>query len=93
MAIPATRTSSKRCFSEAGNVIIDKRTLLSSDRVKELIFAHDNFFLLQLFIKRWRLDEFQEDDKAAKAAKEKEKDKDTQGKEIKLFSLPFCHVN
>jgi hypothetical protein len=85
---------SKRYFSESGNIITEKRTLLNYDRAKELIFARDNFFLLQLFIKRWRLDdkEFQEEDKAAKAAKEKEKDKETQGKEIKLFSLSFYHV-
>ena len=54
-AFPATPAPSERLLSEAGNVVRDKRTLLNSDRVEELVFLHDNYTKAEPLIRRWKL--------------------------------------
>lgn len=53
-AFPATSASSERLFSQAGNVIYDKRTLLNSTRVEELIYIHENYAKAEPMIRKWK---------------------------------------
>ena len=38
----ATSVPSERCFSTSGNVVTKKRAALGSDRIRDIIFIHDN---------------------------------------------------
>ena len=38
----ATSVPSERCFSTTGNVVTKKRAALGSDRIRDIIFMHDN---------------------------------------------------
>ncbi len=53
--IPITSASSERLFSAAGNVITSSRTLLNTDKAEQLIFIHDNFWLLEPFMDSWKV--------------------------------------
>jgi hypothetical protein len=49
--LPVTSASSERLFSAAGNVVTSARTLLNSERAEQLIFIHDNYWLVEPTIK------------------------------------------
>lgn len=42
LAIPATSTSSERCFSVAGRLIEERRSTLAPENVDALLFLHSN---------------------------------------------------
>jgi hAT family C-terminal dimerisation region len=48
MAFAATSAALESCFSDAGNVITDQRTLLDTEQAQELIFCRDNSFAYHL---------------------------------------------
>lgn len=56
LSIPTTNAASERLFSEAGNVITSKRTLLNVEKAEQLIFIHDNFESLSPLITSWKVD-------------------------------------
>jgi KRAB domain-containing zinc finger protein len=54
-AMPVTSASSERLFSAAGNVVTSARTLLNSERAEQLIFIHDNYWLVEPTIKSMKI--------------------------------------
>jgi hypothetical protein len=54
-SIPITSASSERLFSAAGNVITSSRTLLNTEKAEQLIFIHDNYWLLEPFMDSWKV--------------------------------------
>jgi hypothetical protein len=59
-------------FSTAGNVITSGRTLLNTEKAEQLIYIHDNYWLVSPFIKKWKL---KTDRESAKEKEQKEKEK------------------
>jgi hypothetical protein len=53
--IPVTSASSERLFSAAGNVISSARTLLATERAEQLIYIHDNYWIVEPTIKKWQI--------------------------------------
>ncbi len=53
--LPVTSASSERLFSAAGNVVTSARTLLNSERAEQLIFIHDNYWLVEPTIKSMKI--------------------------------------
>jgi hypothetical protein len=49
LCIPATETSSERCFSTAGNVLTDIRSTLSNEHTEALVFLKENINILDMF--------------------------------------------
>jgi zinc finger BED domain-containing protein 1 (E3 SUMO-protein ligase ZBED1) len=49
LCIPATETSSERCFSTAGNVLTDVRSSLSNEHTEALVFLKENISILDMF--------------------------------------------
>ena len=54
LAIQVTSASSERVFSEGGNVVSKKRTLLNPENAEMLVFIHDNYDSLEPFIGQWK---------------------------------------
>jgi hAT family C-terminal dimerisation region len=53
--IPVTSACSERLFSAAGNVITSSRTLLNTERAEQLIYIHENYWVVEPTIKKWQL--------------------------------------
>jgi hypothetical protein len=70
--LPVSSASSERMFSTAGNVITSGRTLLNTEKAEQLIYIHDNYWLVSPFIKKWKL---KTDRESVKEKEQKEKEK------------------
>jgi hypothetical protein len=65
-------------FSTAGNVITSGRTLLNTEKAEQLIYIHDNYWLVSPVIKKWKL---KTDRESTKEKEQKQKEKEKRAKE------------
>jgi hypothetical protein len=76
--LPVSSASSERMFSTAGNVITSGRTLLNTEKAEQLIYIHDNYWLVSPVIKKWKL---KTDRESTKEKEQKQKEKEKRAKE------------
>ena len=51
--VPATSASSERAFSQAGQVVTDRRMSLNTSTIEQICFVNQNFPLLKSFVEEW----------------------------------------
>ena len=53
--VPATSASSERAFSQAGLVVVPKRTKLAIKTIEMLCFINQNYNTLEPFVTQWKV--------------------------------------